>query len=77
MSAQIGGVGFNANDLLAVVIAPVLLVAVALLLRRTDTGVAVRAAAERLDRAATLGVPVRRLETQRLGARRRCSRSRR
>ncbi len=63
-TAQIGGVGFNANDLIAVVVAPVLLAAVALLLRRTDTGVAVRAAAERMDRAATLGVPVQRLETR-------------
>jgi branched-chain amino acid transport system permease protein len=64
LNLQVGGVGFNANDLIAVLVAPVLLGAVALMLRRTDTGVAVRAAAERIDRAATLGVPVRRLETR-------------
>ena len=64
LNVQIGGVGFTANDLLAVVVAPLLLAAVAVMLRRTDTGVAVRASAERIDRAATLGVPVRRLETQ-------------
>jgi branched-chain amino acid transport system permease protein len=64
LNLQLGGVGFNANDLIAVLVAPVLLGAVALMLRRTDTGVAVRAAAERIDRAATLGVPVQRLETR-------------
>ncbi len=64
LNLQIGGVGFNANDLVAVLVAPVLLGGVALMLRRTDTGVAVRAAAERIDRAATLGVPVQRIETR-------------
>lgn len=64
LNLQIGGVGFNANDLIAVLVAPVLLAGVALMLRRTDTGVAVRAAAERIDRAATLGVPVQRIETR-------------
>lgn len=63
-SASIGGVFFDANDLIAVVVAPVLLVAVASLLRFTDTGVAIRAAADRSDRAAMLGIPVRRLEAQ-------------
>ena len=63
-SAEIGGVVFDANDLIAVVAAPLILIAVALALRLTDTGVAVRAAAERSDRAAVLGIPVRRLEAQ-------------
>ncbi len=62
--AEIGGVVFDANDLIAVVVAPLILIAVALVLRLTDTGVAVRAAAERSDRAAVLGIPVRRLEAQ-------------
>jgi branched-chain amino acid transport system permease protein len=59
-----GGVVFDANDLIALIVAPVLLAAVALLLRLTDTGTAVRAAADRSDRAALLGIPVRRLEAQ-------------
>jgi len=63
-SMAIGGVVFDANDLIALIVAPVLLVAVALLLRLTDTGTAVRAAADRSDRAALLGIPVRRLEAQ-------------
>lgn len=64
LSVGIGGVVFDANDLIALVVAPLLLVGVAVLLRFTDTGVAVRAAAERSDRAAMLGIPVRRLEAQ-------------
>jgi branched-chain amino acid transport system permease protein len=63
-SAEIGGVVFDANDLIAVIVAPLLLAAVAVLLRFTDTGIAVRAAAERVERAAVLGIPVRRLEAQ-------------
>lgn len=63
-SRAIGGVVFDANDLIAVIVAPLLLVAVGLMLRLTDTGTAVRAAADRSDRAALLGIPVRRLEAQ-------------
>jgi branched-chain amino acid transport system permease protein len=63
-SWEFGGVVFDASDLVAVVVAPVALVAVALLLGRTRTGTAVRAAADRSDRALSLGVPVRRLEAQ-------------
>ena len=61
---EFGGVIFDANDLIALIVAPALLVAVSLLLRVTDTGTAVRAAADRSDRAALLGIPVRRLEAQ-------------
>ena len=63
-SLSTGGVAFDGSDLLAVIVAPALLIAVALFLKLTDTGVAVRASAERSDRAATLGIPVRRLEAQ-------------
>ena len=59
-----GGVVFDGSDLLALIVAPLLLVAVALFLKLTDTGIAVRASAERSERAATLGIPVRRLEAQ-------------
>jgi branched-chain amino acid transport system permease protein len=61
-TAEIGGVVFDANDLLAVIVAPLLLAAVAVVLLRTDVGVAVRAAAERGERAVMLGIPVRVLE---------------
>ena len=64
LSLEVGGVVFDANDLIALIVAPLLLAVVALLLRLTDTGVAVRAAAERSDRASLLGIPVRRLEAQ-------------
>jgi len=63
-SFTFGGVVFDSNDMVALVVAPVLMVAVAVLLRLTDTGVAVRAAADRTDRASMLGIPVRRLEAQ-------------
>lgn len=54
---------FEADDLMVLVVAPAAMVAVALFLRYTNVGVAVRAAAERADRAAMLGVPVQRLQT--------------
>jgi branched-chain amino acid transport system permease protein len=63
MSFTIGTVVFNANDLMAVVIAPVALIALAIFLRRTNVGVAIRASADSADRAALLGVPVKRLQT--------------
>ena len=63
-SFTIGEVRFDGNDLIALAVAPLLIAGVALLLRFTDTGLAVRAAADRTDRAAMLGIPVRRLEAQ-------------
>jgi ABC-type branched-subunit amino acid transport system ATPase component/ABC-type branched-subunit amino acid transport system permease subunit len=59
---RIGGVNFDANDLLGLVAAPMIVAAVALFLQRSDTGVAVRASAEAPDRASLLGVPVHRLQ---------------
>jgi len=53
----------SADHLLALVVAPSALAGVALLLRSTDLGLAVRASAERADRAALLGVRVKRLQT--------------
>lgn len=61
---RIDGVTFDGSDLLALVVAPALVVALAVFFRATDTGVAVRAAADRPDRALLLGIPVRRLEAQ-------------
>ena len=54
---------FSADYVVALIVAPVALLAVALMLRYSNLGVAVRASAERADRAAMLGVPVKRLET--------------
>lgn len=61
---SVGDVNFDANDLIALVVAPLMIIGLAGFLRLTDTGTAVRAAADRPDRAAALGIPVRRLETQ-------------
>jgi branched-chain amino acid transport system permease protein len=54
---------FGANHLVALAVAPVVLGGVISFLHRTDTGVAIRAAAERRDRAGLLGVPVKRVQT--------------
>ena len=60
---EIGNQVFGGTEVLAAIIAPLLLVGLALFLQGTDIGVAVRASAERADRAALLGVPVKRLQT--------------
>jgi len=62
-TVEIGQQTFRGSEILAAILAPLLLVGLAVVLRRTDLGVAVRASAERADRAALLGVPVRRLQT--------------
>jgi branched-chain amino acid transport system permease protein len=54
---------FRSDHVVAWVVAPLLLLAVALFLRYTAVGTAVRASAERSDRASMLGIPVRRLNT--------------
>ncbi|MET1042022.1 MAG: hypothetical protein ABWZ90_13365, partial [Acidimicrobiales bacterium] len=54
---------FGADEVAALIVAPLVMVALAFFLRRTDVGVAVRASAERADRAALLGIPVKRLQT--------------
>ena len=59
----IGGFILNANDLIALIVAPVAMVAVAVFLSRSRLGLAVRASSERSDRAAMLGVPVSRINT--------------
>jgi branched-chain amino acid transport system permease protein len=54
---------FRADHLVAWVVAPLALMAVAVFLRATAVGTAIRASAERAERAALLGIPVRRLHT--------------
>jgi len=59
----IGTFILNANDFIALIVVPLVMIAVGLFLSRTRIGTAVRAAAERSDRAALLGIPVGWLST--------------
>lgn len=54
---------FNADYVVAWVIAPLVMIALAIWLRYTNVGMAIRASAERSDRASLLGIPVKRLNT--------------
>lgn len=63
VSTRIGGVVFDDNDLMVFLLVPLLLGGLAWFLRATRVGIAIRAVAERSDRAATLGVPVGRIQT--------------
>jgi branched-chain amino acid transport system permease protein len=63
MELSIGTVVFNANDVIALVVAPIALIALAVFLRSSSVGVAIRASADSADRASLLGVPVKRLQT--------------
>jgi branched-chain amino acid transport system permease protein len=60
---EFGGTIFNANDILTIAIVPVCLAALAFFLQRSTVGIAIVGAAERADRAFTLGIPVKRLHT--------------
>ena len=61
-SLAIGQQVFHSDDLVAAVVALASLAGVSWFLRRSDTGIAVRAAAERSERAELLGIPVLRME---------------
>ena len=63
LHVTVGQQVFRSDDVMAIVVSVVCLVAVSLFLRGTDVGTAIRAAADRGDRASMLGVPVLRLET--------------
>ena len=54
---------FSGGHVLILLVVPVVTVALALFFRRSRAGVAIRAAAESSDRAAMLGIPVKRLNT--------------
>jgi branched-chain amino acid transport system permease protein len=58
-----GGTIFNANDIVTMIVVPTAFFALAFFMQRSSIGIAVRAAAERADRATTLGIPVKRLHT--------------
>ncbi len=59
----VGQVILNSNHMIALVVAPLMMAGVAWFLARSRYGVAIRASAERGDRAAMLGIPVGRLNT--------------
>lgn len=59
----ISGIVFGANDILAMVVVPVTIAALAWFLQRTQLGVAIRASATSSERAEMIGVPVLRLQT--------------
>ena len=60
---DIGSRVFNENHVVALVMAPIAMLAVGLLLRSTRIGIAIRAAAELPGRAAMLGIPVKGLQS--------------
>ncbi|MET0885408.1 MAG: ABC transporter permease, partial [Mycetocola sp.] len=60
---DVGPFRLLSNDFVALIVAPLMMGLVAVFLNRTQTGIAVRAAAERGDRANMLGIPVSRLST--------------
>jgi branched-chain amino acid transport system permease protein len=60
---SVGTVRFGGNEVLAAIAVPIVIAALAAFFRYTNIGIAVRASAESADRAALLGVPVKRIET--------------
>ena len=62
-SFEIAPIVFRGNDIMAMVAVPAVIVSLVLFFRYTSIGIAVRASAESADRAALLGVPVKRIQT--------------
>src|SRR5947209_8396842 len=60
---DVGPVVFNGNHVVAMLVIPAVLIALAVFFGRTDLGIAIRGAADSGDRALLLGIPVRRLST--------------
>ncbi|MHB8680508.1 MAG: ATP-binding cassette domain-containing protein [Acidimicrobiales bacterium] len=60
-SFDVGPIVFNGNHVLAMIVVPLVLVGLWWFLGRTDTGIAIRGAADSDERALLLGIPVRRL----------------
>jgi len=54
---------FDGNDVVAMLVIPAVLAALAIFFNRTGYGIAIRGAADSNDRAVLLGIPVRRLST--------------
>jgi len=62
-SFEISPIVFRGNDIVAMLAVPIVIVSLLLFFRFTSIGIAVRASAESADRAALLGVPVKRIQT--------------
>jgi branched-chain amino acid transport system permease protein len=62
-SHDVGVRQFTGDELLIILMVPVVLAGLAWFLLKTDVGIAVRAAAENADRALLLGIPIKRLST--------------
>ncbi|MBA2608853.1 MAG: ABC transporter permease [Actinobacteria bacterium] len=60
---QVGNFRFDANSLVVVFWVAVVVIGLTLFFRATDIGLAVRGSAENADRAALLGIPVKRVST--------------
>jgi branched-chain amino acid transport system permease protein len=60
---EVAPITFTGNHVIALVVAPLVILGVAIFLKSTSIGIAVRASAERSDRANMLGVPVKRIQT--------------
>ncbi|HVV37748.1 MAG TPA: ABC transporter permease [Acidimicrobiales bacterium] len=63
LTMHIGVKTLKGDEILIMMIVPFVILGLAFFLLKTDSGVAVRAAAENADRALLLGIPVRRLAT--------------
>jgi len=59
----VSGAVFDGNDVLVMIIVPIVLIGLASFFRWSATGVALKASAENADRASLLGIPVRRLQS--------------
>lgn len=62
-SFNVGKTVFHGNDVIAMMAVPVIILGLLGFFRYTSVGIAIRASAESADRAALLGVPVKRIET--------------
>ncbi len=63
VSFAVGNTNFQGDDVLILIVAPLVLLALGAFLRFGSFGKGIRAAAERADRASLLGIPVRRLQS--------------
>jgi len=61
ISYQLDVVNVRGDEMMIIAIVPVVILGLAWFLLKTDAGIGIRAAAENLDRALLLGIPVRRL----------------
>ena len=63
MSFHVGVTTFSGNETLVLIVVPIVLAALVGFFRFSAIGTALRATAESADRAALLGIPVRRLQS--------------